>query len=134
MGLTVDDRVKITELIYRHGHLVDSGDLDRMHEVFTADVTYDVSAYGGEPLHGLDGLKAAALALGNGNPVGHHVTNVTLTEVADGEVRALSKGIGVMADGTCGSVTYEDTVLLGERGWRISHRTIIPHRSPLGRS
>lgn len=51
-----------------------------------------------------------------------------------GTVGARSKGIGVNADGTCGSVTYEDTVVRGERGRRIAHRKVIARRTPLGAS
>ena len=95
--------------------MTDSGALDRMGEVFTDDVAYDLTgldpAYG--VLRGLDALRAAAEALGAGNPVGHHVTNTVLTALADGRVAARSKGIGVMADGAAGSVSYEDTVVRG---------------------
>ncbi len=132
MAFTADDRTTITELISMHGHLCDSGELDRLDELFTTDVVYDVSDFGQEPLLGVAACAAAGRALGELNPVGHHVTNLVLTEVADGRVQARSKGIGVNADGTTGSVTYEDTVLRTPRGWRISHRKVRAHRTPLG--
>jgi 3-phenylpropionate/cinnamic acid dioxygenase small subunit len=132
MALTDADRTIITELIALHGHLVDDGELDRMHELFTADVTYDVTDMGGGSIEGLTALRDAALAMGALNPVGHHVTNIVLTELADNQVRARSKGIGINADGTSGSVTYEDTISYGDRGWRISHRKVLARRAPLG--
>lgn len=132
MTFTAGDRTAITELICMHGHLCDSGELDRLDELFTPDVVYDVSDFGQEPLLGVAACAAAGRALGELNPVGHHVTNVVLTEVADGRVHARSKGIGVNADGTTGSVTYEDTVLRTPRGWRISHRKVRAHRTALG--
>lgn len=115
MALTAEDRTAITELISMHGHLVDAGEvdageLDRLHELFTADVTYDVTDLGAGSLEGLAAIREAARTLGELNPVGHHVTNIVLTELADDRVRALSKGIGINADGTSGSVTYEDTI------------------------
>jgi 3-phenylpropionate/cinnamic acid dioxygenase small subunit len=128
-----EDRTAITDVLAMHGHLVDGGQLDRLGEVFTDDVLYDVTPIGAAPIHGLDALRAAARALGTRNPVGHHVTNVVLTRGADGTVEALSKGLGVNADGSCGSVTYEDLVVRTGAGWRIRRRTIIPRRSPLGR-
>jgi hypothetical protein len=131
--LSAEDRTAITDLINRHGHLTDSGDFDRMHELFTADVAYDVTDLGGGVLTGLAGLKEAALALGERNPVAHHVTNIVLTEVAGDRVAALSKGIGINADGTIGSVTYEDTIVRGDSGWRISHRVVRARRVPLTR-
>lgn len=132
MALTVEDRTAITELISMHGHLADAGELDRMGELFTPDVVYDVTDLGGGTLEGPAALKEAALALGDRNPVGHHVTNVVLREDGEGRVSVLSKGLGVNADGSCASVTYEDTVTYGERGWRISHRRILARRAPLG--
>jgi len=81
---------------------------------------------------GLTALKELALQLGDANPVGHHITNVVLTEEGDGEVRALSKGIGIMADGSCGSGTYEDRIVHTPAGWRIAHRTVHARRVPLG--
>ncbi|MCW2913351.1 MAG: hypothetical protein JWN52_1419 [Actinomycetia bacterium] len=132
MALTAEDRTAITELISLHGHLIDGGELDRMHELFTADVTYDVTDLGGGSIEGLAAFRDAALAMGEMNPVGHHVTNIVLTELADNQVRARSKGIGIKSDGTSGSVTYEDTILHGDQGWRISHRKILARRTPLG--
>ncbi|GAA1987918.1 hypothetical protein [Amycolatopsis minnesotensis] len=78
--------------------------------------------------HGAD----RPLALGERTPVAHHVTDVVVTE-RDGSVFAHAKGIGVMANGTCDSVTYQDTVVRGQHGWRISPRGLIARRAPLGR-
>ena len=133
MALSHEDRAAVTDLVAMHGHVVDSGQLDRLDELFTADVVYDVTDFGQQqPLVGTAAVRDAALALGERSPVGHHVTNTVLTEIADGRVRALSKGIGVNADGTCGSVTYEDTLVLGPGGWRIALRRVRANRAPLG--
>ena len=131
MAIAAEDRAAIVELISLHGHLFDDGDLDRLHLLFTPSVVYDVSALGGGTLHGIDAIRAAALALGEGNPLGHHVTNVVVTERGDGTVGVRSKGIGVNTDGTVGTVTYEDVVVDEGAGWRISRRTVVPRRVPL---
>lgn len=129
--MDLEDRIAITELISLHGHLVDAGEApDRL---FTPDVRYDVSALGGGVLVGPKAVWEAGLALGDGNPVAHHVTNVVLTEVGPDEVASLSKGLGVMADGSCGSATYEDTLVRTPAGWRISYRKVLPRRRPLRR-
>ncbi|WP_369394166.1 hypothetical protein AB5J72_46400 [Streptomyces sp. CG1] len=39
------------------------------------------------------------------------MTNVVALESADGRVRARSKGLGGMTDGSCGSATYDDTLV-----------------------
>ena len=132
MTLSWEDHVAINELIALHGHLCDNGELDRLDEVFTTDVAYDVSDYGYGVLRGLEANRDAALALGDRNPVGHHVTNVILTEQSPGLVHAKSKGIGITTDGASGSVTYDDTVVRLEHGWRISERIVRARRVPLG--
>lgn len=131
MPISPEDRIAVTDLIHLHGHLFDGGELDRLDELFTDDVVYDVSDLGGGQLVGVAAIREAALALGEGNPVGHHVTNVLLAELPDGAVRALSKGFGVNADGSTGTVSYDDTVVRGARGWRISRRKVLARRAPL---
>jgi len=132
MALAPEDRLAISELIALHGHLVDDGELDRSAEVFTPDVVYDLSDFGQGQVTGLDALREAALALGPASPVAHHVTNVVLTAETEGRVLARSKGLGVMADGSCGSVTYEDVVVRGDAGWRVCRRKVVARRVPLG--
>ncbi|MEV6509990.1 nuclear transport factor 2 family protein [Streptomyces sp. NPDC051642] len=131
MALTLEDRLAITELIALHGHLVDEGELDRAAEVFTPDVEYDLTDFGQGTLTGRAQLTDAAFALGAANPVAHHVTNVVVEELPDGRVRARSKGLGIKADGSCGSVTYVDTVVRVGAGWRIARRRMEARRVPL---
>jgi hypothetical protein len=131
MPLTTEDRLAITELIALHGHHADSGDLDRMTALFTEDVVYDVTAAGGALIEGRAALKQAAIDLGDGNPLAHHVTNTVVT-AGDGErAHAVSKAIAVLADGRCGSATYEDELVRDGAGWLIRHRVIRPRRKPL---
>jgi hypothetical protein len=133
MTFTTGDRTAVTDLIALHGHLCDDGDLEGLRELFTPDVVYDVSDIGGHPIHGVTALINAAIALGEGNPVGHHVTNIVLTATTDDHVTARSKGIGITANGGCASVTYDDTIVRTSEGWRISHRIIRLRRTPLAR-
>ncbi|WP_250001768.1 nuclear transport factor 2 family protein [Actinoplanes sp. M2I2] len=131
MPISMDDRITITDLINSHGHLTDCGDFNGLATLFTEDVVYDVSALGGGELVGIAAVREAGPALGDANPVAHHVTNIVLRETTGGAVEALSKGFGVMADGSTGSVTYEDTVELTAAGWRITHRIVRARRTPL---
>lgn len=123
--LSAQDRIDITDLVNRHGHLVDAGDLDGMGELLTPDVTY-------AGLAGRAAVREAAIALGDANPVGHHVTNIVITPVDDDTARVRSKGLGVTATGGCDSVVYDDVVTRGPGGWRIRERTITPRRAALG--
>lgn len=130
MALTTQDRLAIHELLGLHGHVVDAGDLPRLSEVFTDDVIYDLTLMGGPSLSGITAVQEAALQLGAANPVAHHVTNVVVTE-ADGQVRALSKFLGVGPDGTVGSGVYDDVLRHTTRGWRIVSRRVSLRRQPL---
>jgi ketosteroid isomerase-like protein len=132
MTLAEQDRVRITDLINLHGHLIDAGDLDGMGELFTPDVVYDVSDFGFGTVHGTAALREYVLALGEGNPIGHHVTNVVITEIDERSARVRSKGVGVRADGTARSVMYDDIVTRQPDGWKISHRTVTARRTALG--
>lgn len=129
--LSYEDRVAITDVINLHGHYADAGELERMAELFTDDVVYDVSDLGFAPINGRAALSDAALALGDKNPLGHHVTNIVVSELSDDEARVLSKAIAIMTGGSCGSATYEDTVVRTGAGWRISHRRVLARRRPL---
>ncbi|SDS41699.1 nuclear transport factor 2 family protein [Actinopolymorpha singaporensis] len=129
MTLTTEDRLAIHELLALHGHLVDDGALDRLGEVFTDDVGYDLTPMGGETLNGIQAIRASALDLGDRNPVAHLVTNVVVAE-HDGEVTARSKFLGVRRDGSVGSGVYEDVVRRTPDGWRIAHRRVSLRREP----
>jgi ketosteroid isomerase-like protein len=84
------------------------------------------------PDHGPAAIREAALALGDANPVGHHVTNIVITQVDDHSATVQSKGIGINADGTTGSVVYDDIVTHQPDGWKISHRKVTARRRALG--
>ena len=132
MALAEQDRIDITDLINLHGHLTDAGELDQVGELFTPDVTYDLDDFGLGSLHGTAALREAALSLGDANPVGHHVTNIVITQIDEHSARVRSKGIGIQADGTTGSVVYDDVVTRRPEGWKISYRKVSARRAALG--
>jgi ketosteroid isomerase-like protein len=132
MELSEQDRIDISDLIKRHGHLMDAGHLDQAGELFTPDVSYDLTDFGLGSLRGTAAMRDAALAVGDANPVGHHVTNIVITPIDDRSAQARSKGIGVYADGTAGSVVYDDVVTRQPGGWKISHRKVTARRAVLG--
>src|ERR1700685_3685480 len=133
MELPEQERIEINDLINLHGHLTDAGDLDRAGELFTPDVTYDLDDFGLGSLHGTAVMREAALALGDANPVGHHVTNIVITQIDTSSARVQSKGIGIKDDGTAGRGTYDDIVTRQPGGWKISYRKVTARRAPLGK-
>jgi hypothetical protein len=126
MPLSIEDRLSIHELIALHGHLTDNRQHERLRLLFTDDAAYDVSAYGLGVVQGLDALTELFVQRPGDQPIGHHVTNVMVGLGDDDTASVRSKGLAVMADGTTGTVTYDDVVVRTEAGWRISQRTVIP--------
>ena len=128
MTLAPEDVLSIHQLLALHGHLVDSGDLHRLDELFAAGAEYDVSALGQGVIRGIDQFRATTEAFADDprNPVAHHVTNIVVTESSDGAVTARSKGLGVQRDGRVGSVVYADQLCRTPRGWRITARRVFP--------
>ena len=132
MALSEQDRIEISDLINLHGHLTDAGELNQAGELFASGATYDLGDFGLGSLHGTAAMRDAALALGQANPVGHHVTNIVITRIDDRSARVRSKGIGIKADGTAGSVVYDDIVTRQPGGWKISYRKVTARRAALG--
>ncbi len=132
-GLSLEDRIAGYELIALHGHLVDDGRLDELDRIFSADLKYDLFAFGGGALEGIAAIRGAALMLGARNPVAHHVTNMVVASKSDRGVRVIAKEIGVMGDGASGRVTYDDWIVRTEHGWRLAERRVLPRKIALGR-
>ena len=130
--LHAEDRQAIGETLALHGHIFDRGQLDRLGEIFTPEVVYDLSDVGAGTFEGIEAIRSGALKLGAGNPTAHHVTNIVITSQEDDLATAQSKGLMIMADGTFGSVTHLDTLRRHDGGWRISHRVVLAQRTPLG--
>jgi ketosteroid isomerase-like protein len=133
MTLSEQDRADINDLLNLHGHLVDGGDLDQASTLFTPDITYDMNDFDKGELHGPEAIRQAALALGDANPVAHHISNIVITAIDADSAQVQSKGIGIKSNGTTDSVVYHDIVKRHPDGWKLSYRKITPRRAPLGR-
>lgn len=131
MSLSAEQTLDIHRLVSRHGHLSDTGEFDAFDTVFTDDVVYDLEALGQGTMQGCRALGDAAAAMGDRNPIGHHVTNIMVTETAAGEIRVRSKYIAILRDGRCGTGVYEDLVTATPAGWRIARRAVLPSTAPL---
>lgn len=129
--ITAEDQLAIHDVIALHGHVADDRAWDRLGELFTDDAVLDLEDFGYGTLHGLAALRDLSHASQDdkGQPLAHHVTNITVTG-RDGETaRARSKALAVMPDGTSGSATYEDILRRDKHGWRISHRKVVARPS-----
>ena len=102
------------------------------HFTVRADVVYNLDDFGLGSVHGTSALRTTTRALGSAHPVGHHVTNIVITSIDDRTARVRSKGIAIEADGSAGSVVYDDIVTQQPEGWKISYRKVSARRAPLG--
>ena len=128
MTLDVGDRLAIHEMLGLYGHLIDQRRWSELDQVFTVDAVFDATSFGQDVTHSLAELLAHWTADLSIHPLAHHVTNIVITEDADGTVRVLSKAIGVGRKGRVGSATYDDVVVRTPDGWRLAHRTAVLRR------
>jgi hypothetical protein len=128
MPISPADRIAIHEVISLHGHIADDGTTDELPRLLTHDAIYDVEAFGLGIVHGLPAIRDLFEARPGEQPIGHHVTNIVVSEGTDGTVRVRSKGLAVMPGGRVGSVVYDDIVVNTPEGWRIAQRKILVRR------
>ena len=127
LDITAEDRLAIHDVIALHGHVADDRDWDRLGDLFTDDAVLDLEDFGYGTLHGLRAIRDLSRGSQDdkGQPLGHHATNIIVVG-QDGEgVRARSKALAVMADGTSGTAVYEDILRRGDHGWRIIYRKVV---------
>jgi len=117
------DRQEIIDVIHRVAFILDSGEYDRMGEVFSPDMQFENP--GRLKADGLQNVIAAFKKITN-PAISHHITNVILTPVDSGTVRALSKALTLRAENTIAAAEYSDVVTKTDAGWRISSRNIKP--------
>ena len=88
--LTTEDHRAIDRTLALAGHIFDRGELDRLGEIFTSEAVYDLSDVGAGTFEGIAAIRNAALKLGGGNPIAHHITNIVITGHEDDQATALS--------------------------------------------
>ena len=129
LDITAEDRLAIHDVIALHGHVADDRDWDRLGDLFTDDAVLDLEDFGYGTLHGLQAILDLSRGSQDdkGQPLGHHATNIIVIgqDKAGEGVRARSKALAVMADGTSGTAVYEDTLRREAHGWRISRRKVV---------
>ncbi len=117
--LTSDQLVAIQQLQARYGHLVDAADWDALREMFTDDAELDLTAYGIEPIQGIEAVMGFYTTMTH--PSVHHLTNVEAW-AEDGTIRARSKWFIAHADGRMAGGDYEDVLVEAGTTWQIARR------------
>lgn len=123
--LEVKDIVEIQQLLNHVHHIIDARDFPSYQLVYAEDAVYDLSYRNLPPVKGV----AAIVELGSASYkrdfshlVGHHATNIYIYEDENGVVRAKSKVLCVMADGSSTSADFNDVIVKTDKGWRIQQR------------
>ncbi|MTD57999.1 nuclear transport factor 2 family protein [Amycolatopsis pithecellobii] len=124
--LTAEHRSLIEDVVALHGHIFDAKEFDRIEEIFTPDVVYDMTGVGGRVFRGIAAVREAASDMAARGPLAHHVTNLVVTVTDDGVPRVLSKVLLLLRDGSLKSVVQRDTIGRHDGHWLISHRVIEP--------
>jgi hypothetical protein len=127
--LEPSDTLAIHALVSLYGHLIDEQQYQRMHELFTVDAIYDISAFGKGVITGHQAIAAFLQGSEAAHPVAHHATNIILAEASASRAVLSSKGLGVLRDGRVASVIYHDEMIKGPEGWRIGKRVALPQIS-----
>lgn len=122
MSISTEDRIAIQEMLGLYGHLIDNRRWSELTLVFTEDIVFDASSFGQKVTTTYNELLDHWTSDLAQHPLAHHVTNIVITEDADGTVRVVSKALGVGRNGRVGSATYDDVVVKTEEGWKLAHR------------
>jgi hypothetical protein len=112
------DRLALHELMGRYGDIVDARAWDRLGEIFTPDVTYDVTSIGAGVIEGLEAL-VAFMDRHAVHPEAHLMANVHVDELTarTGVLRA--RILALQPDGTVRTGAYRNDVVKTGDGWRI---------------
>lgn len=126
-ALTSADIEELRLLLARFAHVFDNGDTPALEEVFTEDGVI-VLAGPGREFRGLAAIREFNTGLGGQSPDHHTLDTVFHVDPEDpyGTVRARSRYLAVLPDGSVHNGDYLDVLVRTAKGWRIAHRRSVP--------
>jgi hypothetical protein len=127
---SVDDHVQIQQLFALFAHVFDNRELRDLDLVFTKDAVIELTKGAGREFVGLDAIAEFVDSLSPEAP-DHHTLDTALFAGADGTVRARSRYLAVLVDGSVHNGDFFDELVRTPEGWRIRRRVSVP-RFPLG--
>ena len=125
--VTVAEYVAVSQLVSLYGHLFDAKAWNELDQVFKTDCVVDYQDSGRDRVVGLDSLREHMRE----NPptvISHMSTNLYVWR-EDDLLKARSKLIAPLPDGTTLSGVYEDVLCETPRGWRVAERVVRLRRS-----
>ncbi len=123
--LTAADVAEIHHTLAEFAHVFDNDDIDGLDRVFTNDAVIENTIGNG---YTIDGLPSARLFTGRrgADTPDHQTLDTVLLVDSEGIVRARSRYIATLIDGSVHGGDYYDILESTPRGWRIRYRISVP--------
>jgi hypothetical protein len=129
MTVPIEDIVAVQQLLGLYGHVIDNRQWSRLGEIFTDDMVFDPTDVGLPVTTSLKDLHDLWTSPETVHPLGHHVTNVVVTEGPDGTLESISKNVALQMDGSVSSSIYRDRLRRTSDGWRLAQRVLTKRRA-----
>ncbi|EIV94786.1 nuclear transport factor 2 family protein [Frankia sp. QA3] len=126
--LSATDLAEIGQTLALFSHVFDNRQADALGLVFTEDVAVEFQR-SGRSLRGLAEVAEFQRQLPP-EAADHQTVSTVVLSDPDGTVRAVSRYLAVLADGSVTNGEYRDVLVRTDGGWRIAARQIVP-RYPL---
>ncbi|MER6178447.1 nuclear transport factor 2 family protein [Streptosporangium sp. NPDC001681] len=127
--LSLEDVSDIRGTLALFSHLFDNGEVADLGQVFTEDAVIKLTRGAGRSVRGLPAIGEFALSLRPHGP-DHQTLDTHVFVDGDGVVRARSRYLAVLPDGSVHNGDYLDVLRRTPQGWRIGLRVSVP-RYPL---
>jgi SnoaL-like domain len=111
---------EIVETLARYALIIDRREWSSLSEVFTPEATFDATSVGYDFLEGLGHIQQH-MATDAKHPVAHLVVNVT-AEIESNRAAVTSRLLGLQANERVFVGEYQDVMVRGAEGWRITSR------------
>lgn len=111
---------EIVETLARYALIIDRREWNSLPEVFTPEATFDATSVGYEFLEGVGQIQRH-MATDAQHPVAHLLLNVT-AEIEPNSAEVTSRLLGLQANEHVFVGEYQDAMVRGAGGWRITSR------------
>ncbi|MBB5081833.1 nuclear transport factor 2 family protein [Nonomuraea endophytica] len=123
--LSREDISDIRGTLALFSHAFDNKDLDGLGRVFAEDGVLELTKGAGRVVRGLRAIGEFAVGLGPEAP-DHQTLDTHVFLDGDGVVRARSRYLAILPDGSVHNGDYLDELRHTGEGWRIGKRVSIP--------
>ncbi|MET8161908.1 nuclear transport factor 2 family protein [Sphaerisporangium sp. NPDC005289] len=123
--MSLEDVSDIRGTLALFSHVFDNQEVGELHRVFTEDAAIEMTRGAGRVVQGLPAIAEFSLVLGPDGPDHQTLDSHVFVDEA-GAVRARSRYLAILQDGSVHNGEYLDLLERTPDGWRISRRVSIP--------